>query len=947
VPVATVSLSTATATLVPNQSGILEARTLDAQGNMLLGRVLDWSTSASGIATVTTPVRPYDGLITAVAVGTVTITATSEGKSAQSVVTVRDGGFISPAGGTVTAALGSVVVQVPAQALATATGITVTPAANPQADPKLIPGTAYDFGPNGTAFAQPVTITIKYDAAAVPAGANPAQFRVHKLVGTTWTPLAGSTVDVSTKSVIGQTSSFSTYAVLTVPVAIVSVTPDTATLLLGGTRQLSATLKAADGSVLTGPSVEWSSSNPGIATVSVTGLVSTVSLGTTVVTATSEGKAGTASIAVRLFAVTGVSPDTLSDGAVVTITGQGFAAAPSGVLVNIGGANATILSVTTTQVVVRVAQFVCHATQLTFVRVTSDGSTAPDFNRPLRSNGVTIALGVGQYGVNSASPRACLHFPASPAAGKYLVGVTDLSTSASTIPWTLDLQTRGGIAPGGTGATPAPINLALSASASPVPHPSVMQAPPRTVRDRQRENELAFRDFEAAQTIGIRSTGRGPNAASVMGVTAVAAVPAVGDLATYRFPTTGSACLFFSTITGRVRSVGQRYLLVEDVTNPILLDAADLARWGALLDQPIIPLDQQWFGTPTDFDGNGRIVILITKQVNLQKPGTIGFVRANDIKFSQSACASSNDGELFYMWALDPLGVAGTTPVSSNTFLANLLGTWAHEFVHIIQYSELFRLYGSSFLTPPHWIMEGGATLAEEIVGWAVQSQGPNQDLGASTALGVGVEGTEWFKIQWEDLQNYFGLSTSSTSRVQDAPESCIWTTNPPGAFSSCQSRGLYYGVSANFQRWLLDHANLPGGPTGFTKALYRSPIATIGNGMAALTSVTGLQLDAMLPAWQISLWADNRAAAGTAALQQPSWNLLDIFGAMNPFGRLVPRAVDWGAQTAIVAFVAAGSAQYTLLQGAVQSSTSFLVQAAGGTTSLPSDVRVWVLRVE
>jgi alpha-tubulin suppressor-like RCC1 family protein len=203
--------------LVPNETLPLTATPKDAQGNPLLGRVVDWSTSASGIATVIP-----GGLVTAVAVGTATITATSEGKTAQATITVRDGGFISPAGGTVTAASGNVVVQLPASALAAATAITVTPVANPEADPKLIPGTAYEFGPTGTAFAQPVTLRIKYDAAALPVGANLAQFQIHRLVGTTWTPVAGSTVDVATRTVTGQTSSFSIYAVLELgaPVAI-------------------------------------------------------------------------------------------------------------------------------------------------------------------------------------------------------------------------------------------------------------------------------------------------------------------------------------------------------------------------------------------------------------------------------------------------------------------------------------------------------------------------------------------------------------------------------------------------------------------------------------------------------------------------------------------------------------------------------------------------------
>ena len=428
-----------------------------------------------------------------------------------------------------------------------------------------------------------------------------------------------------------------------------------------------------------------------------------------------------------------------------------------------------------------------------------------------------------------------------------------------------------------------------------------------------------------------------------MGSTAAAIVPNPGEVVTYRFPFGSSACDLWITITGLVRAVGQHYILVEDMSNPVVLSTGDLSRWTAILDQQVIPVVQQWFGTPTDFDGNNRIVVLITRQLNLQRPGTIGLVRSFDIRFSRVSCPSSNDGEVFYMWAVDPNGSAGPLPVPHSVFAANLLSTWGHEIVHIIQFAELFRQYGPFFVNPAHWIVEGGATLSEEIVGWSIEGRSRNQNLGATVALGAGVEGTEWFKMQWQDLQSYFGLE-SNTSRVPFAPESCVWTLNPPGSFSTCLGRGLYYGVAANLQRWVLDHVNVV--PMGFTKSLFLNPGASVGNGLSALSSVTGLTLQDILPTWQMSMWADNRAALGTFAVQQPSWNLQDIFGAMSPFGRLAPWMLNWGATGSLTIPVASGSAHYTEISGAAQPSTSLLVQGPGGNP-LPSSVRLWLLRTQ
>jgi uncharacterized protein YjdB len=82
------------------------------------------------------------------------------------------------------------------------------------------------------------------------------------------------------------------------PVASVTVSPSSTSLLVGGTVQLSATLKDAGGNVLTGRSVSWTSDAPGIATVSAAGLASGVAPGGATITATSEGKSGTAALTV-------------------------------------------------------------------------------------------------------------------------------------------------------------------------------------------------------------------------------------------------------------------------------------------------------------------------------------------------------------------------------------------------------------------------------------------------------------------------------------------------------------------------------------------------------------------------------------------------------------------------------------------------------------------------
>jgi len=85
------------------------------------------------------------------------------------------------------------------------------------------------------------------------------------------------------------------------------VAPQGATLPVGEVVQFTATARNSVGDALSGYAIRWSSSDPTVATVSATGFVSNTSgfvtpvgPGTAIITATSEGKSGTAVISVSV-----------------------------------------------------------------------------------------------------------------------------------------------------------------------------------------------------------------------------------------------------------------------------------------------------------------------------------------------------------------------------------------------------------------------------------------------------------------------------------------------------------------------------------------------------------------------------------------------------------------------------------------------------------------------
>ncbi len=84
------------------------------------------------------------------------------------------------------------------------------------------------------------------------------------------------------------------------PVETVTVAPNPAAVFVGDTVHLEVTLKAANGKVLTGRDIVFTSSNVLLATVNEDGVVTGVAPGQVTITATSEGKSGSAEVVVTV-----------------------------------------------------------------------------------------------------------------------------------------------------------------------------------------------------------------------------------------------------------------------------------------------------------------------------------------------------------------------------------------------------------------------------------------------------------------------------------------------------------------------------------------------------------------------------------------------------------------------------------------------------------------------
>ncbi|MEP6834736.1 MAG: Ig-like domain-containing protein [Gemmatimonas sp.] len=342
VPVATVVVSLSATPVVAGATSQAAAVLRDGSNNILTGRNVAWTSTNQGVATV-----DADGLVTTLSAGTTNITATSETKTGFATLTVT--AAVAPVA-TVTVSLTATTVLTgetsqasavlkdasnnvlngrpiawsssnPAVATVNASGLVTT----------LSSGTTNIIATSETKTGQatltvnaPVaTVTVSLSATPVVAGATAQATAVLKdannnvLTGrtTAWTSSNQTVATVDADGLVTTLSAGTTnitatsetktgFATLTVtaavaPVATVTVSLTATTVLTGETSQASAVLKDASNNVLNGRPIAWSSSNPAVATVNASGLVTTLSSGTTNIIATSETKTGQATLTVN------------------------------------------------------------------------------------------------------------------------------------------------------------------------------------------------------------------------------------------------------------------------------------------------------------------------------------------------------------------------------------------------------------------------------------------------------------------------------------------------------------------------------------------------------------------------------------------------------------------------------------------------------------------------
>lgn len=774
---------------------------------------------------------------------------------------------------------------------------------------------------------------------------------------------------------IGGVNGTANITVVPLPVASVEISPNGGALPRGQSLQLRTTVRDQFGDTLTDRTVNWTSSAPGIAQVTSSGLVNAIAAGTAVVTATAEDQSDAVTMSVVVTPVPGgpailtISPSLLTPGATATITGTNFGATPGLNEVRIAGVPAPIQSASTTEIVIQVPTtgFGCEPTRQVYVQVVS--TSAADAKLAAIQVAPQKVLQPGETQIlSSAADARC--FELAPTGGRYLVSVYNTGTQvASTAGFRLR-GARGLLPPGIVQPEPKPANpRALARAVVRVVAPAQVAGLLSRAADRAADAAHA-RLLEAninylrAHRAELQANALRPRAA--LRTASININQPIGTVLQLRIPNVGgfgSGGLGFCSdnfaVNARIVYSGTRAVIVEDVTAPLANQMDTLfQKVGQEFDGVMFDVAKNNFGDPLRMDdlleGNGKILMLYSPKINTFS-NIAGFVVTCDFFTTQQA-PSSNHTEVFYARVPTDPSAGFDNPVTHAPLDTRARWYWSarstiiHEVKHIATFATRIRDFGQSF--EEGWLEEGLARHAEEI--WARTAaynglaQGANAAYANTVFCDVRPQGPAQCIGKPYALIRHFGEAGLYDFMADNELRS------PLGSKLNA-TEGSYYGTAWSLVRWALDNHQVD--EAGFLTSLVHSS----QSGVANLTTRLGRPWEEILGEWSLALYLDDYPGfvPANARIRFPSWNLRSIYqGLHNDFCEpasctnfprdfpLVPRTANYGDFSVTVPSVAGGTFSMFLLTA--NQSNRQLLQLLGATVAAADPLlRVAIARID
>ena len=683
--------------------------------------------------------------------------------------------------------------------------------------------------------------------------------------------------------------------------------------------------------------------------------IGAVSAGSAVVTVTASDPGGlSAQLSFRVMVqpetevvISGVDPGVLVEGASTRITGSGFSATAAQNQVSVGGRSARVTSASATSLSIIVPRSDCLPPRREELRVAlGSKSDARTVGVTPQSAEYYSALQAGFY-VYSYAGSGCVHSPGSGTGAEYLLGVVSISEDPASLTALTLSGTPGDATVVGTAShvvasardakntvTKAPFDVLVSGG--PVArslgsrdqgfeNTAVANDSLRISRARA-HNQMMVRNEELLRRLG--RAGQTPVAPARAGARAAVEV---GDTLTLYADFHGTPCSESGQVQAVVRLVGNSAVWMDDVENPVrTFSDAELADLDTFYAARVKGIHDDYFGALSDVDDNGRLLVLMTKEVN-RVENLNGWVQFADL-YPNSQCSTSNQAEIFYGQVPDPSGSFGEA-VTKQDVLDKYPALIAHEVTHLIQ-ANAWRFGQARYAS---WELEGGATLAEQLVAYDLFGHGSGRNMGFEEYRA----GSTWYGSWLGDMFSFFGWDPQegSGARIRHAPEQCSWVgRRKEGNTGPCVGRTVY-GMPSMVFRYAMDRwgQEYPGGEQALMTRLTQSP----RYGFASLEAIRAdWRIERFLAEFYMALWMDGRWGNWMA-----SWDLYDIFSNFRAERQLQPYR-SRSTQPRITASVRAGSSLYLhwTIARSLNPTAIKVTSASGGP--VPDHISVWALRI-
>lgn len=380
----------------------------------------------------------------------------------------------------------------------------------------------------------------------------------------------------------------------------------------------------------------------------------------------------------------------------------------------------------------------------------------------------------------------------------------------------------------------------------------------------------------------------------------------------------------------RVVAIGTHATILADVNNPVNgFTDADYQRYATRFDTLVYPLDTDAFGAPTDIDGNGHVGLIFTSEVNKLTPPDQdsfvgGFTYSRDLfplvdTPQAQGCPASNFGEFFYLMAPDPLGTINGNVRTAGFVDTNTTAVIAHEFQHLINASR--RIYvNSADSFESTWLDEGLAHIAEELLFYRDAGDAPRSNLTAADIRAT------------ERVRGSFNLNMAGNAGRYRSYLLASSSSSPYASNDSLPTRGAAWSLL----RYLADQTGSTDGTTFFKL------VNSTTHGIANVTAVFGANFTTYVRDWSVSNAVDD-VATSEVALQQPSWDWHDIYGAIYVNAPFPLQSQGMANTTPYTGTVRAGGATYFTV--GVPTNGKATLTLAGKSSTTGSHLQLVVVR--